>query len=101
MSTNLLAVLIVAPTAAVVIAIFLVLWLSGPPPVADRGRQRGVLAVWAIVMTMLAPRGFFEQSDPTSLPPIGITLALVLLALALCLLVFPSVASPSHESKTG
>jgi hypothetical protein len=41
-----------------------------------------VLAAWAIVATMLARRGFLEQRDPNKVPPIGITLALVLLAFA-------------------
>jgi hypothetical protein len=93
MSTTLLAVVVLALTASVVVAIFLVLW-------RERTSARDswiaiasgvVLAAWAIVATMLAWRGFFEQRDPNSVPPIGITLALVLLALAVCLLVSPSL----------
>jgi hypothetical protein len=49
------------------------------------------LAAWAIVTTMLARGGVFHQADPHSLPPIGITLSLVLLILAVCLLVSPSL----------
>jgi hypothetical protein len=93
MSMTLLAVVVLALTASVVVAIFLVLWRE-----RTSTRQSWiavasgvVLAAWAIVATMLARRGFFEQSDPNSLPPIGITLALVLLALAVCLLVSPSL----------
>jgi hypothetical protein len=93
MSTTLLAVLILTLTVAVVTAIFLVLWRE-----RTSARQSGiavvsgvVLAAWAIVATVLARRGFFEQPGPDSLPPIGITLALVLLALAVCLLVSPSL----------
>jgi hypothetical protein len=51
-----------------------------------------VLAAWAIVATMLAGRGFLEQRDANSVPPVGITLALVLLTLAVCLLVSPSLS---------
>ena len=89
MSTNLLAVLILAPTAAVVIAIFLVLWRERTSAREARLAivSGVVLATWAIVTTMLARRGFFQPP----LPPIGITLVLVLLILAGCLLVSPSL----------
>jgi hypothetical protein len=93
MSTNLLAVIILALTAAVVIAIFLVLWRE-----RTSARQSliavvsgAVLTAWAILTTMLARRGFFPPPDLTSPPPIGITLALVLFVLAVCLLVSPSL----------
>jgi hypothetical protein len=93
MSTNLLAVLILGLTAAVVIAIFLVLWRERTS--ARQARlaivSGVVLATWAIVATMLARRGFFQPPDLYSLPPIGITLVLVLLILAGCLLVSPSL----------
>ena len=93
MSTNLLAVIILALTAAVVIAIFLVMWRE-----RTSARQSliaivsGVaLTVWAILTTMLARRGVFRPPDLTSPPPVGITLALVLLVLAAFLLVSPSL----------
>ena len=93
MSTDLLAALILGLTAAVVIAIFLVLWRE-----STSSRQSWIallsgvgLAAWATVTTMLARRGFFLQSDASSLPPIGITLILVLLVLAVCLLASPSL----------
>jgi quinol-cytochrome oxidoreductase complex cytochrome b subunit len=93
MSTNLLAALILGLTAAVVIAIFLVLWRERTS--ARQARlaivSGVVLATWAIVTTMLARRGFFQPPDPYSLPPLGITLVLVLLILAGCLLVSPSL----------
>jgi hypothetical protein len=93
MSTNLLAVLIVGLTASVVVAIFLVLWRERTSARESRIAVASgvVLAAWAIVATMLARRGFFQPPDLTSPPPIGITLALVLLALAVCLLVSPSL----------
>ena len=93
MSTNLLAVLILVTTAAVVIAIFLVMW-------RERTSARdswvalvsgSVLVAWAIVTSLLARRGFFLQTDPDSPPAIGITLTLVLLVLAVCLLASPSL----------
>ena len=93
MSTDLLAALILGLTAAVVIAIFLMLWRE-----STSSRQswiallRGVgLAAWATVTTMLARRGVFQPPDPYSPPPIGITLILVLFALAVCLLASPSL----------
>jgi hypothetical protein len=93
MSMTLLAVLILALTVAVVTGIFLVLWRE-----RTSARQSWIalvsgvaLAVWAILTTMLARRGVFQPPDLTSPPPIGITLALVLLVLAVCLLVSPSL----------
>jgi len=93
MSMTLLAVLVLVPTVVVVTAIFLVLWRERTSVRQSRiaAVSGVVLAAWAIVATVLARRGFFEQSDPNSLPPIGITLALVLLALAACLVVSPSL----------
>ena len=93
MSTTLLAVVVLALTAAVVVAIFLVLWRERTSARESRIAVVSgvVLAAWAIVAAMLARRGFFQPRDPKSLPPIGITLTLVLLALAVCLLVSPSL----------
>jgi hypothetical protein len=93
MSMTLLAALILALTAAVVVAIVLVMWRGRTSAHQSRIAVVSgvVLAAWAIVTTMLARRGFFEQSDPNKLPPLGITLVLVLLALAVCLLISPSL----------
>jgi hypothetical protein len=94
MSMTLLAVLILATTAAVVIAIFFVLWRERTSERESRIAVVSgvVLAAWAIVTTMLARRGFFRPPpDLTSLPPVGITLILVLLVLAVCLLISPSL----------
>jgi hypothetical protein len=93
MSTALLAALILVTTAAVVIAIVLVLW-------QERTSRRDswvallsgiVLVAWATVTALLARHGFFLQTDPHTPPPIGITLILVLFALAVCLLASPSL----------
>ncbi len=93
MSIAFLAVIILALTASVVIAIFLVLWRE-----RTTARQSWIaivggviLAAWAIVTTMLARRGVFQSPDLTRVPPIGITLILVLLALSVCLLISPSL----------
>ena len=93
MSMTLLALVVLALTAAVVVAIFLVLWRERT---SARESQIAVasgvvLAAWAIVTATLARRGFFQPPDLTSPPPVGITLALVLLVLAVCLVVSPSL----------
>jgi len=92
-STDLLAVVVLALTAAVVVAIFLVLWRERTSARESRIAVVSgvVLAAWAVVAAMLARGGFYEQREPNSVPPIGITLALVLLGLAVCLFVSPSL----------
>jgi hypothetical protein len=84
---------VLALTAAVVVAIVLVLWRERTSPRESLIAVVSgvVLAAWAVVVAMLARGGFFEQRDPNSVPPVGITLALVLLGLAVCLLVSPSL----------
>jgi hypothetical protein len=87
MSTGLLAVLVVVPTAAVVLALFVVMWLE------RRSSREGwvaiavgaVLAVWAVVAGTLAARGVFIQPDAQTTPPVGINLLLVLAGLAAAL----------------
>ena len=93
MSTNLLAVLIVATTASVVVAIFLVLWREGTSARDSRVAAFSgiVLAAWATLTAVLARRGFFLQTDPDRLPPVGVTLLLVLIVLAVCLVAFPTL----------
>jgi hypothetical protein len=93
MSTSILALIILALTAAVIIAIFLVLWRERSSARESRIAVASgvVLAAWAIVTATLAQRGFFQPTDPDSPPPIGITLALVLLVLAACLVGSPSL----------
>jgi hypothetical protein len=93
MSTNLLAALILALTAAVVVGIVLVLWRQRTSARESRIAVVSgvVLTAWAILTTVLARRGFYQPPDLTSPPPIGITLALVLLVLAVSLVVSPSL----------
>ena len=93
MSTNLLVMLILATTAAVVVAITLVLWRERTSPRESLVAVTSgvVLAGWAIVTAMLARRGVYLQPDQVSRPPVGIALALVFLVLAVCLLASPSL----------
>jgi hypothetical protein len=93
MPDQLLALLFVALTAAVVIAIFLVLWRERTSVRNARIAivSGAVLAAWAIAVTMLARFGFFQPPDLTSPPPIGIVLVLELLVLAVCLFVSPAL----------
>ena len=93
MSITLLGVVIVALTAAVVVAIFLVMWRARS--LAHHSRiavvSAVVLASWALVTAALAERGFYQAPDPYGPPPIGIALGLALLVFASCLLVSPSL----------
>jgi hypothetical protein len=92
-SIDLLAALILGLTAAVVVAIFLVLWRE-----RTSSRQSWIalltgvgLTAWATATTMLARGGFFVPSDADSLPPLGITLIVVLVVLGICLFASPSL----------
>jgi hypothetical protein len=87
MSIELLAVLVLAPTAAVVVALFVMMWRerSSPREAAVAIAAGTALAVWAIAATMLAARGAFIQPDAHTTPPVGINLVVVLAALAVSL----------------
>src|SRR5215813_2366313 len=93
MSMVLLGVVIVALTAAVVIAIFLVLWRARTStrqsPIAVVSAV--TLALWALVTALLARAGFYQPPDVYSPPPVGIALGLALVVLAVCLLLSPSL----------
>jgi hypothetical protein len=87
MSTTFLAVLILVTTAAVVGALFIVMWLE-----RTSGRESsvafaggGVLAVWAVGTAVLASRGVFFPPDANSAPAVGVDLALVLVGLTVAL----------------
>lgn len=101
MATGWLTVVILGLTAMVVVAIFIVLWRE-----RTSARQTWVaiisgivLAAWATAAAILAARGFFRQPDAQSTPPIGIHLALVLVALALCLAFSKSLRSLLSNQK--
>ena len=95
MSSQLLAWLVVVPTAAVVVAMFAVMW-------RERTSTRtalvaviagAVLAAWAALTVVLALRGFYKPPDTRSPPPVGIQLAIALVGLALFLAISPSLRS--------
>jgi hypothetical protein len=75
------------PTALVVVAVFAVLWRERTSNRDARVAIASgiVLALWAIATTVLAWRGFFQNRPGARLPPVGVNLIVVLLALALCL----------------
>jgi hypothetical protein len=93
MSTTLLAILVLGPTVVVVAALFLVLWRERRSTRDGRIAlaSGAALAAWAAITTVLARRGFFVPPDAESVPPVGINLAVALLAYALCLAVSPSL----------
>jgi hypothetical protein len=94
-----LAVAVLFPTALVVVAIVAVLW-------RERASSRDarvaiasgiVLAVWAAATIVLARRGFFQPSAGATVPPVGVSLFVVLLALTLCLSVSVSLRRLLHN----
>jgi hypothetical protein len=93
MSMFFLGVVIVGLTAAVVVAIFLVLWRarSSPHQSPIAVASAAVLAGWAVVTALLAQRGSFRPPDLYSPPPVGTALSLALAVWAVCLLISPSL----------
>ena len=95
MSSQLLAWLVVLPMAAVVVAMFAVMW-------RERTSTRtafvaviagAVLAGWGALTVVLALRGFYRPPDTQSPPPVGIQLAIALAGLVLFLAMSPSLRS--------
>ena len=93
MSTELLSVLIVVPTALVIAALVVVMW-------RERRSRRGsfvavlaaaFLALWAVIISVLGLRGFFIPPDSESAPPVGIALAAIVAGLALVLGISPTL----------
>ncbi|HEY1307682.1 MAG TPA: hypothetical protein VGF24_29210 [Vicinamibacterales bacterium] len=91
MSTVLLGVVIVALAAAVVVAIFRVMWSARTSarqsPIAVASAV--TLSLWAIITALLAQRGFYQPHDAYSPPTVGIALGLTLAVLAAWLFLFP------------
>lgn len=87
MSTAVLTALVVIPTAAVVVALFLVMWLErrSPREAAVAIAAGTALAVWAVVAGTVAARGVLLQPDAQTTPPVGINLLVVLAGLAAAL----------------
>ena len=93
MSTPVLTLVVLGPTAVVVAALFLVLWRerTSARDVRIAHLSGGVLVVWAVVTTVLASRGFFQPQDAESAPPVGINLVVVLSVLAASLVTSASL----------
>ena len=89
----LLAMLVLVPTAAVVAALFVVMWLEGASTRdAVIATVAGiVLAAWAITATVLAWRGAFVLPEPSAMPPVLINLLVVLGGLTVTLAASPSL----------
>ena len=87
MTKEILTILVVPCVVAVVVAVFVVLrrertsagdsWIAGV--------SAGVLAAWALAVSILAIRGAFVQTGQENFPPVGITLVLAITGMALCL----------------
>jgi hypothetical protein len=95
MSTELLIALVVGPTAAVVVAMFLVMWSARTSSATSRAAIiAGVaLAIWGVIVGVLAARGSFLQPDGKSVPPVGITLLAVFILLGIALAASASLRS--------
>lgn len=87
MSSHLLIVLVLVPTAAVVVAMSFVMWAARTTPATARAAiLAGIaLALWAVAVIILGLRGAFIQPDGESIPPVAIVLpaAFVVMAVAL------------------
>jgi hypothetical protein len=93
--SGLLAALVVIPTAAVVVAMFVVLW-------RERTSARTawvaavsvlVLAAWGVITGLLAARGAYLQRNIGDAPPVAVQLLTALTAMALLLAMSPSLRS--------
>jgi hypothetical protein len=92
---GLLAALVVIPTAAVVVAMFVVLW-------RERTSARTawvaavsvlVLVVWGVITGLLAARGAYLQRSIGDAPPVAVQLLTTLTAMMLLLATSPSLRS--------
>jgi hypothetical protein len=93
--SRLLAALVLIPTAAVVVAMFVVLWRERTTPrTAWVAVASGlVLAAWGVITACLGARGAYLQRDIRDLPPVAVQLLTALAAMALLLATSPSLRS--------
>jgi hypothetical protein len=86
MSSHLLIVLVLVPTFAVVVAMFVVMWAARTTPATARAAILAGIAIagWAVAVIVLGLRGAFVQPDGDSIPPIGMVLfaAFIVMAIA-------------------
>jgi hypothetical protein len=101
MSSSLLAALVSIPTAAVVAALFAVMWRRRSSPRTARVAVVGgiVLAAWAIVTAKLALDGFYAPDEGQAFPPIGLPLIVALVLLAVVLATSPSLRTLLSDQK--
>ena len=80
MPATVLPLVVLGPTAVVVVALFLVLWRERTSTRDARIAivSGGVLSLWAVVAAVLAYRGFFQPRDAESVPLVGLNLIVVL-----------------------
>ena len=93
MSTPLLAILILLPTAAVVVAMFAVMWREATMP---RSRSVAVaagvvLAAWAAMTVIFARDGRYLPPDGNTPPAVAIQLVLAIVLMALCVALSPTL----------
>jgi hypothetical protein len=101
MSPSLLAALVLIPTAAVIVALFAVMWRRRSSPRTARVAVVGgiVLAAWAIVTAKLALDGFYAPDEAQAFPPIGLPLIVALVLLALAVATSPSLRTLLSDQK--
>jgi hypothetical protein len=95
MSRALLTVLVVVPTAAVLVALIVVMWRARTTPASSRAAilTALTLAAWALSVSVLGVRGTFRQPDGETIPPIAVALAVALGGIALALRASASLRS--------
>src|SRR5882724_12394492 len=101
MSQQLLVVLVVVPTALVVIVLFAVLWRERTSPRSAwiAGLSGLALAAWAITTGVLASSGSYQPPDTRSPPPVGIQLVIALAVMAACLWLSPTLRGLLRNQK--
>lgn len=89
-----LTVIVLGTTAAVVAALFTVMWRErkSSHEALVAVVSGGVLAAWAATVAVLAYRGALRPLEE-SFPPVGIVLVLALVTMAVCLSLSPSLRS--------
>lgn len=87
MSSTLLTILVLAPTIAVIVAMFVVMWMARTSNATTTTALVAgtVLATWAVLVTVLGVQGKFQQPDGPSIPPVAIVLLIVFVALTVAL----------------
>jgi hypothetical protein len=101
MSQQLLAVLVVIPTALVVIVLFAVMWRERTSPRSAwiAGLSGLVLAAWGIATGVRASSGSYQPPDTHSPPPIGIQLVTALAVVSACLWLSPTLRELLRNQK--